>query len=361
MYKQVIRRFFFALDPETAHRFVAHVGCVANFSPLSAGVRAALRVNDPRLALSVAGLRFENPIGLAAGFDKNGEVLGLWNAIGFGHIEVGTVSALPQPGNPRPRIFRFERDAALINRMGFPSIGAEAMFQRLVRVRASGIALPPLGINIGKSKVVELDGAIEDYCASFRKLASLAEYVTVNVSSPNTPGLRQLQDRDRLNELLRALQAINTDRKPIFLKVSPDLTFAALEEVVGCCVECGITGIIATNSTLGRDGLQSSTSEAGGLSGAPLTKRTLEVVRFLGSVMPSSLVLIGCGGVSNGPQLLAMLAAGARMVQIYTGLIYEGPLLIRRLNAYLRAFMDTHRCADLAQAAAVARELPSGL
>jgi dihydroorotate dehydrogenase len=356
-YNTFIKPAFFALDPETAHNVMRSVARAANFAPLSALLARSYRVSDPRLRVSVAGLEFENPIGLAAGFDKNAELLGLWSALGFAHIEVGTVTAQYQPGNPRPRIFRLPADHALINRMGFPSHGADAVAEQLTRARASLKALPPLGINIGKSKAVELDQAIDDYRYSFVKLAPLADYITVNVSSPNTPGLRQLQDRDRLDQLLKALTEANRLARPIFLKVAPDLTFPALEEVVQCCVDNRIAGIIATNTTLGRDNLRTSIDQAGGLSGQPLRHRALEVVGFLNSVIQGRLALIGVGGIASVEDVLAMLAAGASMVQVYTGLIYEGPTMIRDTNRGLISFMDTHGCSSLSEAAAAWREL----
>ncbi len=351
MYRTLIQPALFALDPETAHNTMRGLASVANLPAVCRMARKIYHVSDPRLAVSVAGIDFENPIGLAAGFDKNAELLGLWTALGFGHIELGTVTAQAQPGNTRPRIFRLARDRALINRMGFPSQGADAFARHLASTRAKIPHLPPLGINIGKSKVVELDMALDDYRYSFVKLAPLADYVTVNVSSPNTPNLRQLQDRERLSELLSALNSCNQWNRPIFLKVAPDLTPSALEEVVQCCIDNSIAGIIATNTTLGREGLTTPISEAGGLSGAPITAKSLEVVRFLGTAIKGRLALIGVGGIFRGEDVLAMLAAGASMVQVYTGLIYEGPGLIRALNRYLIRFMDTHGCRSLSEAA----------
>jgi dihydroorotate dehydrogenase len=288
----------------------------------------------------MAGLSFENPIGLAAGLDKNVELLGLCAGMGFGHIELGTVTGQPQPGNPKPRIFRFADDKALINRMGFPSAGADAIEGRLLKIRSRLADLPPLGINIGKSKVVELDRAIDDYRYSFQKLSPLAEYVTVNVSSPNTQGLRQLQERGPLRDLLSALSEVNSAKRPIFVKVAPDLEFSALDEVVEVALESGISGIIATNTTLTRGGLSVSTSEAGGLSGAPLRERSLSVVQHLGRIIGGRLALIGVGGISTTDDVLAMLGAGASMVQVYTAVVYEGPGLVHALNRGLVSFMD---------------------
>jgi dihydroorotate dehydrogenase len=210
-------------------------------------------------------------------------------------------------------------------------------------------------MNIGKSKITELDQALEDYSYTFARISKFVDYVTINVSSPNTPGLRQLQEKGRLIALLQGLQEINTERKPIFVKVSPDLTFDALDEVIECCAQTGVSGLVATNTSLSRDGLSSATSEVGGLSGAPIRKRALEVVRFIGSRLASQgqsrMALIGAGGISSYRDVLSMLAAGAQMVQLYTALIYEGPGLVKTLNRGLVKFMDEHRCASLQEAA----------
>jgi dihydroorotate dehydrogenase len=302
--------------------------------------------------VTVAGLSFPNPVGLAAGLDKNVELVGLCAGLGFGHLELGTITGQPQPGNQKPRIFRIPEEKALINRMGFPSEGADHAQERLKAVRRRFKELPPIGINIGKSKVVELDQAIDDYRYSFERLAPLAEYVTVNVSSPNTQGLRQLQERDRLTALLQSLNSANTHRRPIFVKVAPDLELSALEEVVDVCVQCSVAGIIATNTTISRDSLSSRIDESGGLSGAPLREKSLNVVRFLGQQIAGRMVLIGVGGISTSDDVLAMLAAGASMVQLYTGLVYEGPGIVTSINQGLISFMDAHGCRSLQEAAA---------
>jgi dihydroorotate dehydrogenase len=360
MYDLIVKRLLFKLQPETAHDLVRHLGAVANIGLVSSALGGLYQLKDPRLEVSVAGMRFPNPIGLAAGFDKNVELLGLWRGLGFGHVELGTVTAEAQPGNPRPRIFRLPSDRALINRMGFPSQGADFISARLARAKGRFSDLPVLGMNIGKSKVTEIDRAIEDYCYSFSRLASLVDYVTVNVSSPNTPNLRQLQERDRLLALLRALQGMNSEGKPLFVKVAPDLTLEALEEVVDVCVEAGVAGIIATNTTISRDGLKTEISESGGLSGAPLFRRALEVVRFLAARTAGRCAVIGVGGISNADDVLAMMAAGAAMVQVYTGLVYGGPDFVKSLNLGLIKFMEQHGCKGLDEAVRVWRESNGG-
>ncbi len=353
MYKSVIRPLFFSMQPETAHDVMRAASRCANL-PLVSTVIAGLRgESDARLRVSVAGLSFANPVGLAAGLDKNAELLGLWSALGFGHVELGTVTALSQPGNPKPRIFRYPCDEALINRMGFPSEGADMVARRLSSMKKRLTALPPIGLNIGKSKVTDIDHAIEDYLYSYKTLAPLADYVTVNVSSPNTPGLRQLQERERLSALLVAIQGINVDKKPLFVKVAPDLSHAAIEEVIDCCDAAGVAGLIATNTTLSREGLSVETNETGGLSGKPLRQKALEVVRFIGTRVRGKMALIGAGGIASYEHVLDMLSAGASAVQVYTGLIYEGPGIVRIICRDLTRYMDAHGCTSLAEAAAL--------
>ena len=351
MYKSLLKPIFFSMNPEQAHDLMRAGARLANNSVVSGVLESLFAVTDPRLRVSVAGISFANPIGLAAGLDKNVELVGLCTGLGFGHLELGTVTGRAQPGNPKPRIFRIAEEKALINRMGFPSEGADVVEQRLRGMRERFKRLPPIGINIGKSKVVELEQAIDDYRYSFEKLSPLADYVTVNVSSPNTQGLRQLQERDRLAALLQSLKAANVHNRPIFVKVAPDLELSALEEVVDVCVQCSIAGIIATNTTISRDGLRSAIQETGGLSGAPLREKSLKVVQFLGRQIAGRMALVGVGGISSGGDVLSMLGAGASMVQIYTGLVYEGPGIIKAINQELISFMDARGCRSLQDAA----------
>ncbi len=354
MYKNLLRPLLFTLSPESAHDLASVLMRWSNIPLASQVLSGCFCVSDPRLHVKVAGLPFTNPIGLAAGLDKDASLLGLWSGLGFGHVEIGTVTALPQPGNPKPRIFRLLEDGALINRMGFPSQGARCVADRLGDYRASGVSLPFLGANIGKSKVTDLDKAVDDYLHTFSLLAPLVDYITVNVSSPNTPGLRELQERDRLQGLLQSLQEANANEKPLFVKVAPDLTNEALEDVVECCLATGVRGIVATNTTLGRTGLRGRfASEIGGLSGQPLAARALAVVSFLAKRSKGQLDIIGVGGVRCADDVWAMLAAGASAVQIYTGLIYEGPFLVKYLNTQLLSFMDRHGCRTLHEAAHV--------
>ena len=330
MYERVVRPVLFRLgggDAEAAHertlRLLARVPARRPYSP-------------PGAARTVLGIPFPNPVGLAAGMDKDGRALPAWPALGFGFVEVGTVTWHPQRGNDRPRLFRLPRDRALVNRMGFNNAGAPALADRLGTVGPLGV---PLGISLGKSKVTPLAGVVEDYVGSLRMLYPYGDYFAVNVSSPNTPGLRALQDRGRLGALLQALLAQaralagGAAVKPLLVKVAPDLTDAALGELLDVCLGLGVAGIIATNTTIERPGV--STPEPGGLSGRPLAPRALEVVRFV--VKESGLPVIGVGGITEPDDAVRMLAAGASLVQLYTGLIYRGPALIRRTVRALRS------------------------
>jgi dihydroorotate dehydrogenase len=293
--------------------------------------------------VEVAGIRFPGLVGLAAGMDKNGEAVRAWAALGFGHAELGTVTAIPQPGNERPRLFRSPASLALVNRMGFNNHGAAALAERLLAAniaRGNMAAGIPIGISLGKSKITPLAEAAEDYLCSLRLLAPFADYLAINVSSPNTPGLRTLQEAETLRELLGALVAeawrlaAGGPPVPILVKLSPDLDEAALEELLVVCTEAGAEGLIATNTTLAREGVDPAdaalAAETGGLSGAPLAARARAVVRFLAA--RTSLPIIGVGGIVSQDDGQAMLDAGASLIQIYTGYVYQGPALVSELN-----------------------------
>jgi dihydroorotate dehydrogenase len=341
LYDRLLRPVLFKLgsgDPEVAHERT--LAGLARFAKVPSALRAstaALAVDAPR---TVFGVRFPNAVGLAAGMDKNGRALRAWPALGFGHVEVGTVTWHAQPGNPRPRLFRLPASGALINRMGFNNDGATALATRL---RELGPLAAPLGISIGKSKITPVGEAVEDYRASLRALYPYGDYFAVNVSSPNTPGLRGLQDRGLLTELLTELQATSTElsrrrggaRKPLLVKIAPDLTDAAVAEVIEVCLERGVAAVIATNTTLSRDGVAApdttTAEQAGGLSGAPLRDRTRAVVSFVHRETAGELPVVGVGGVTTVDDGLALLDAGASLVQLYTGFIYTGPALVRGL------------------------------
>jgi len=337
----LLRPFLFGLPAERAH----HVGSglldlALAPSPVRSLVRSAAAVHDPALAIERFGIRFPNPVGLAAGFDKTGELFNALGALGFGFVEIGTVTALAQPGNPRPRLFRLPDDRALLNRMGFNNPGAEAVAARL---RATRIE-PVLGINLGKSKATPLEDAAGDYLRSLELLEPFARYVVVNVSSPNTPGLRALQDAAPLRELLRALQARGTalarERggipRPLLLKIAPDLTDAQVEEAVAIAAGEGVAGIVAANTTVSRAGLRTPPARvealgAGGISGAPLRTRAREVVALAWKATGGAMPIVGVGGIFTADDAWEMVRAGASLVQLYTGFIYRGPLVAREI------------------------------
>ena len=324
VFSQVLRR----LDAEAVHhRTVRALALLARLPLLKRPLHRALAPHDPALRVSAFGVHFPGPLGLAAGFDKDAACAEGVAALGFAHVEVGTVTAHAQPGNPRPRLFRLMPQRAIVNRMGFNNEGAAALAARLKALRRPlGV---PLGISLGKSKVTPLDEAVEDYLASYRALRGHGDYFAVNVSSPNTPGLRSLQDRGHLDALLGAL----VGEKPVLVKIAPDLTEAAIAELLEVCLARGAAGVIATNTTLSRDGLAGVDVErgaqAGGLSGRPLTGRARDVVAFVHSETGGRLPIVGVGGVLDPDDAARMFDAGAALVQLYTGFIYRGPALVR--------------------------------
>jgi len=357
IFERTVRPFLFRLgggDAEAAHEWT--LARLAGLPPAARRLLAArYAVHRPR---TVFGVTFPNPVGLAAGVDKNGVALAAWPALGFGFVEVGTVTAHAQPGNPRPRLFRLRSSEAIVNRMGFNNAGAAALAARLsatatgtgTAARESerkgpllspgdnkgpflspGAPRVPLGISLGKSKVTPLAEAVDDYLASYKELREYGDYFAVNVSSPNTPGLRSLQDREHLDALLAAL----VGEKPILVKIAPDLTDAAVAEVLEVCLARGAAGVIATNTTLGRSGLAAADvaagAEAGGLSGRPLTARAREVVAFVHRETGGKLPVIGVGGIMTPDDAARMSDAGASLVQLYSGFVYHGPALVRAI------------------------------
>jgi dihydroorotate dehydrogenase len=316
---------------------------------------------DPRLGQTLWGKRFENPIGLAAGFDKDGVAAGMWSALGFGFAELGTVTALAQPGNPKPRLFRLIADQAALNRMGFNNLGSAALAARLADRREN--LTVPIGINLGKSKLTPLEDAAADYCISFGRLQALGDYFVVNVSSPNTPGLRSLQAIDQLEPILAQLQAQNTERQPLLIKIAPDLDDADILAVVALAQQYELAGIIATNTTIRRDGLKTQTleatgqpvsAEAGGISGIPVRQRSTEVVRLIYQQTQGQLPIIGVGGVFTAADAWEKITAGASLVQVYTGWIYEGPWMVKRILAGLLERLDQHGLGQIDQAVGLA-------
>lgn len=328
-YALVFRLVFQRMDPERAHHLA--------FSVIRAvpGVLRAATRPDPVLATRAFGVDFPSPFGLAAGFDKEASGIRGLGALGFGHVEVGTITAVPQPGNPRPRLFRLIADRAVINRMGFNNAGADAAAARLERARRARTR-PVIGVNIGKSRVVAVEDALEDYLASTRRLAPLADYLVVNVSSPNTPGLRGLQEIDLLAPLLTAVR-VAAGGVPVLVKIAPDVTDDQARAIAALAVDLGLAGLVATNTTISREGLTSdpaivAAAGEGGLSGAPLAGRSLELLRLLRAAVPDDFALVSVGGVDSGADVAERLAAGATLVQGYTAFLYRGPFWARGIN-----------------------------
>ena len=332
-YERFVRPLLFSIDAETAHRLT--IGSFRAASHVDLALRV-LNFRPPAKPKRLFGLNFPNPIGLAAGLDKNGVALPAWAALGFGFIEIGTVTAKPQPGNPKPRIFRFPEHNALVNRLGFNNDGANVIARRLSKLQRSG-RWPevPVGINIGKSMSTPLTEATEDYLYSFRLLREFADYIVLNVSSPNTPGLRELQGPDALSELLSAIAAKNLiTRKPIVVKIAPDLSPAELEQIVSTCESNKVAGIVAANTTIDHSPIPAEQDEQGGLSGAPLREKSTALIRQI--VARSTIPVIASGGIMDADSAREKIEAGAQLLQIYTGLIYRGPGLLREIAAALQ-------------------------
>ncbi|MCK8492205.1 quinone-dependent dihydroorotate dehydrogenase [Spirosoma sp. RP8] len=345
MYKRIILPLLFRFDAETIHHAVT---TVLKFGLALPGVSAVCRrlfvIEDQRLNRTVFGLTFPNPVGMAAGFDKNAELVSELSDLGFGFVEIGTVTPRPQPGNPRPRLFRLKADGGLINRMGFNNKGAGPAGGRLRHfAKNRGGRNVIIGGNIGKNKDTPNESALNDYLVSFRELFDAVDYFVVNVSSPNTPGLRDLQEREPLTRLLTALQTENRQRatpKPILLKIAPDLTNGQLDDIIAIVSDTGIAGVIATNTTISRDGLRTDSATvsqigAGGVSGRPLRERSTEVIRYLHQQSGGAFPIIGVGGIFSPEDAQEKLQAGASLIQVYTSFIYEGPGLAKRINRAL--------------------------
>lgn len=341
MYKLLIRPLFFLFDPEKIHHFTFSL---IRFSSKIPGMTSLFRslyvVEDSSLERHLFGLHFKNPVGLAAGFDKDAKLYNELSNFGFGFVEIGTLTPKPQDGNPKQRLFRLKEDSAIINRMGFNNGGVRNAVERLKKNK--GVLI---GGNIGKNKITSNEKAVDDYKLCFEALFDYVDYFVVNVSSPNTPNLRALQDKEPLTHLLKSLMTLNKDKaraessrkiKPILLKIAPDLTNEQLIDIIGIVSETKIDGVIATNTTISREGLHSKNkSETGGLSGKPLTNRSTEVIRFLSKNSNKAFPIIGVGGIHSAEDALEKIEAGADLVQLYTGFIYEGPKLIKQINKAL--------------------------
>ncbi len=325
-YRHIVRPILFRFDAERVHHFA--MAFLSGLGPAMQAARRACGV-DATKEREVFGLKFPNAVGLAAGFDKNALVLPAWEGLGFGFAEVGTITARAQPGNPQPRLFRVPEICGVINRMGFNNDGADVVAGRLEKLRATP-RWPrfPVGINIGKSKITPLEEATADYLYSFNRMRELGDYFVLNVSSPNTPGLRKLQDRGALGELFGAIQAANNTRKPVLVKIAPDLTWEAVDDVLALAEEHGIAGIIATNTTIDHSSVPEHRRQTGGLSGRPVRERSTEIISYINK--HTKVPVIGVGGIFSAEDAREKLDAGASLIQLYTGFIYEGPSLVSR-------------------------------
>lgn len=329
-----IKKLLFKKDPETAHHLVMNrLHLAGKIAPIRTLIKSQFTYENSALERELWGLHFKNPIGLAAGFDKDAKYIDDLALLGFGYVEIGTLTPKPQPGNEQPRLFRLPEDQALINRMGFNNEGVDAAVERLKKRKSNII----VGGNIGKNKVTPNDRAIDDYEYCFRKLYDYVDYFVVNVSSPNTPNLRELQQKEPLKRILSRLQLINTSlgkARPILLKIAPDLTNEQLDDIVEIALSLNLNGVVASNTTISRDKLQNEntfTTETGGLSGKPLTQRSTEVIQYLHQKSSGKLTIIGVGGIFNAQDANEKLAAGASLLQVYTGFIYEGPRIVKNI------------------------------
>ncbi|MDT9201264.1 quinone-dependent dihydroorotate dehydrogenase [Limnospira fusiformis KN01] len=375
LYQSLLKPILFKglkVDPEWAHHqtleLLHWIDTHKSNLPLSwleSQLQPRFSLVDPRLQQTLWGLNFINPVGLAAGFDKDGVAAGLWGSFGFGFTELGTVTLHPQPGNPRPRLFRLLEDEAVLNRMGFNNQGAATLADRLQNYTPSSLGPTiPLGINLGKSKITPLEEAASDYLGSFQLLRDLGDYFVVNVSSPNTPGLRSLQGSTELNEILTVLQQENiAASKPLFIKIAPDLEWKAIDDIIELARTHNLAGIIATNTTISRDNLKTQwlpqtgnpiTSEAGGISGAPLRERSTAVIRHIWEQTNGEIPIIGVGGIFTAEDAWEKITAGACLLQVYTGWVYEGPLMVHRLLTGLLQKLEHHGLNHISQAIGVA-------
>jgi dihydroorotate dehydrogenase len=349
LYEKLIRPVLFNLTPETAHEFGIEALKIGLSTKLAQGLAGRRFAGDESFGgLERFGLKFKNPLGMAAGFDKNGVVVNQLAALGFGFVEVGTVTFNPQKGNPKPRLFRLPEDKALINRLGFNNEGTPRVVERLKRIKPNCV----LGVNIGKNKDVPNEEAIENYLKSFDLAHAVAGYIAVNVSSPNTPNLRELQRAENLEELLGALQQRNAElaAKPLLVKIAPDLSDAEIEAIVDIALRLNLAGIIATNTTVARENLQTKTSEPGGLSGRPLREKSNAVIKKIYRYAGGKLPVIGVGGVMTAADAFEKIVSGACLVQAYTGFIYQGIGFARDVNAGLLRLLREKGFADLDEA-----------
>ncbi|WP_313432809.1 quinone-dependent dihydroorotate dehydrogenase [Siminovitchia terrae] len=357
----LIKKFLFKMDPEEMHHRTVSALKLADKAGGKALLRSMYQVDDESLAIDVCGIRFPNPVGLAAGYDKNAEVYHALSAMGFGFVEVGTITPVAQSGNEKPRLFRLVEDSAVINRMGFNNDGAEAVKRNLHYYETAGV---PIGINIGKNKVTPNDEASSDYEKCLDILYSYGHYFVINISSPNTPNLRDLQEIESLKQLISSIQRKKAElesngaaKKPIFLKVAPDMTDEHMRDVVHAAVDEGLSGIIATNTTLSRKGLASKAyvEEAGGLSGLPLKERSTAWIKEIYEEIGDQVPIIGVGGIFNGEDAYEKILAGASLIQVYTGMIYEGPGIVKSINTRLLELLKRDGFTNIKEAVGAGR------
>jgi dihydroorotate dehydrogenase len=364
-YRHCLRPILFQQKAESAHNLALKISSIAGHNRLLSSIVGSI-YGAPALPVNVFGLEFPNPVGLAAGLDKHAAAVPVWEKLGFGFCELGGVTWEAQPGNPQPRMFRAVADEAIINRMGFNNSGAEAMAAKLSTWKKSGRwPRHPVGINLGKSKNTPLEKAAEDYANSFRALRNFADFFVVNVSSPNTPNLRQLQDKTALNEILAAIQEANAKKLPLLIKIAPDLSFWAIDEILELVTKRHLAGIVATNTTITRPPTKDPQSqevyaETGGLSGKPLRARSTEIIRHIYQQTGDRVKIIGVGGIFNADDAWEKIAAGASLVQVYTGLVYEGPSLAQTIVAGLAQKLAAAGMKHLSEAVGSATRSTTG-
>lgn len=349
IYEATLKQFFFRLNPENAHELSKNLLNLANSLPFVFPVLEKLTTYEsPRLSVEIAGVQFKNPLGMAAGFDKTGDLYPFLARLGFGHVEVGTITGEGQPGNPKPRIFRYEKQSALVNRMGFNNPGADNAYLTI----SKQIKKIPRGINIGKTKLVPIEYAAQDYIKSFKKLSELGDYGVINISSPNTPGLRSFQEKDSFISLIKGIkQGLGGEFLiPTFIKLAPDLDDKAIEELLDIILDFRLAGVILTNTTIDKSVLSKySKVEDGGISGIPIRNRSTEVIRLAYKKLKGRLPIIGVGGIDSGESALEKIQAGANLFQIYTGYIYKGPLLPFSILEYLDKFMEKEGVKNISE------------
>jgi dihydroorotate dehydrogenase len=349
IYETTLKQFFFRLNPENAHELSKNLLQLANSLPFVFPILEKLTTYEsPRLKTNIAGVNFNNPLGMAAGFDKTGELYPYLAKLGFGHVEIGTITGEEQLGNPKPRIFRYEKESALVNRMGFNNPGSENAYNTIQKQ----IKTIPRGINAGKTKLVPIENTVDDYVRTFKKLSSLGDYGVINISSPNTPGLRNFQEKDAFISLIKGIKTGlgGNFLIPTFIKLAPDLSDYAIEELLDITLDLGLAGVILTNTTIDKKAISRyPVVEDGGISGVPVRKRSTDLIRLAFKKLKGRIPIIGVGGIDSGEAALEKIQAGASLFQIYTGYIYKGPLLPYSILEYLDKFMKKQGVVQISE------------